>query len=206
MGNILESFTSSCGQLDDHWLFVCIKRTGWELKVVFLTDLLENVLEWCFPKSHKPQLYGDKTPLLSTVHPVCPQPPRMLFTLILSFWEAGDIGIMYGSGYVFRSCVKVSVCHCCWAYWCDLVMQLRTIYFHLFFTNMVFVKSFSDFGFDGTGFCLKTHITYYVEHLCAAVPFSPSLFFTGCKPATIQLWQLFKNKNNNNKKTQPLRM
>lgn len=45
MGNILESFTSSCGQLDDHWLFVRIKRTGWELKVVFLTDLLENVLE-----------------------------------------------------------------------------------------------------------------------------------------------------------------
>lgn len=55
---------------------------------------------------------------------------------------------------------------------------------------MFFVKSFSDFGFDGTGFCLKTHITYYVEHLCAAVPFSPSLFCAGHKPATIQLWQL----------------
>jgi len=64
---------------------------------------------------------------------------------------------------------------------------------------MVFVKSFSDFGFDGTGFCLKTRITYYAEHLCAAVPFSPSLFFTGHNPATIQLWQLFK-------KNQPLRM
>lgn len=67
---------------------------------------------------------------------------------------------------------------------------------NLFFTNMVFVKSFSDSGFDGTGLSLKTRITYYVEHLCAAVPFSPSLFFSGYKPATIQLWQLFKKESN----------
>lgn len=65
---------------------------------------------------------------------------------------------------------------------------------------MFFVKSFSDFGFDGTGFCLKTHITYYVEHLCAAVPFSPSLFCAGHKPATLQLWQL-KKKNRKKKRT-----
>lgn len=77
-----------------------------------------------------------------------------------------------------------------------LLYSSEQFFFHLFFTNMFFVKSFSDFGFDGTGFCLKTRITYYVEHLCAAVPFSPSLFFTGHKSATIQLWQLFQKKTN----------
>ena len=77
-----------------------------------------------------------------------------------------------------------------------LLYSSEQFFFHLFFSNMFFVKRFSDFGFDGTGFCLKTRITYYVEHLCAAVPFSPSLFFTGHKPATIQLWQLFKKNPN----------
>lgn len=34
-----------------------------------------------------------------------------------------------------------------------LLYSSEQIFFHLLFTNMFFVKSFLDFGFDGTGFC-----------------------------------------------------
>lgn len=167
-----------------------IKKTGWELKAVFLTDLLKHVLEWCFPNSPKPQLYGDKIPPQTTVLPVYPQSPRTWFTLVLAFWGVWRCwncvwfwlcSLVLCEGFCMPSLLGWLMCSCYTA---------QNNFFPICSLQICFLlRALQILALMALDFIWRPALPITLDIFVQLFHLLPD--FTGHKPATIQLWQLF---------------